>query len=290
VATRAEALGFDSVWVSDHVVIPSQIASPYPYDRPEPFTPDEAENVFEALTTMAFVAGRTERILVGSSVLVIPQREPILLAKQIATTDALCGGRLIVGVGVGWLREEFEALGVRTFDQRGAVADDELRLFRALWTQEGDISFHGATYRVDGVRFLPKPARRPGPPIWVGGNTRAALRRAAALGDAWHVIRMDLETLHRLAPELRAAAEQAGRAPDAVEITTRCTLYGPGAAPKGPARDWDLVGSAAEVAARIVAFREAGVRHLLLDLRAGDAGGGQPEVLEYFARDIRPLL
>src|SRR5262249_19084766 len=147
---------------------------------------------------LAFLAGRTSRVQLGVSVLVAPQRPVLLSAKQWATLDALAGGRTILGVGTGWLREEFEALGAATFAQRGTALDEALRIFRTAWSQPGPVAFAGEVYRFAPLRADPKPVRAGGPPIWIGGHGRRALRRAAELGDGWDGVRMGLD-------ELRAA-------------------------------------------------------------------------------------
>ena len=180
--TRAEALGFDSLWVADQVVVPSRLEPSYPYGTTRHYDIEGNQNFFEALTVLTYLAGRTSRVQLGTSVLVAPYRQPLLVAKQWATLDALSGGRTILGVGAGFMREQFEALGVDTFDRRGAATDEAIRLFRAAWAPGAEVSFAGEVYRFPPLRFLPKPARPGGPPIWVGGNGRRSIRRAAELG------------------------------------------------------------------------------------------------------------
>jgi len=190
VARTAEAEGYTSVWASDHLLVGP--------DFPRYGT------IFECLSTLAWVAAKTERVRVGSSVLVLPMRHAVVAAKQAATIDNLTGGRLILGVGAGWNEGEFERLGA-PFKSRGRVFDESLEVMRRLWTVETP-SFSGEFYSFGDSLFFPKPAARRGPPLWIGGGSDKALRRAARLGDGWHAdevlpddFRTKLETLRRYA-------------------------------------------------------------------------------------------
>src|SRR2546425_2467711 len=169
--------------IADHIVFPTAIASRYPY------TVSGASrgggDALEQLTLMAFVAGRTRTLRLVTSVMILPYRNPVLTAKMLATIDVLSRGRVTVGVGVGWLREEFEALDAPDFDRRGTVSDEYLRIFKTLWTQD-PASFEGEFYRFKALRCLPQPMQKPHPPIWIGGHSTPALRRAAALRGRLH--------------------------------------------------------------------------------------------------------
>ena len=209
-ARRADELGFDHLWISDHIVLPNQIAPRYPYDVTgvPPFMANADSPWCEPLTALSFLASCTQRIKLGTTVLVVPYREPVLTAKMVATLDYMSGGRVILGVGVGWMEEEFKVLGLDTFHERGKVTDEYLRVFKELWTQE-DPSFQGTYSQFSGIKFYPKPAQKPHPPIWVGGNTAPALRRAAWLGDGWLPTGagMDLENMARHIQRLRELTE-----------------------------------------------------------------------------------
>src|SRR5437762_6815193 len=176
---RGEALGFSSTMIADHVVFPVKIQSKYPYTADGRF-PGHGD-ALEQLSLMAFVAAKTRGLRLVTSVMILPYRNPVLTAKALATIDVLSKGRVTVGVGVGWMREEFEALGAPDFDRRGAVTDEYLRIFKTLWT-ESPASFAGRFYRFDALRCQPQPVQKPHPPIWVGGHSKPALRRAARLG------------------------------------------------------------------------------------------------------------
>jgi probable F420-dependent oxidoreductase len=188
-AIQAEELGFDDVWVYDHVVVPA--SSRYP-----------AAYAYEPLMTLAFAAAVTSRVGLGTSVLVLPYRHPVFLAKALGSLDQLSEGRLILGVGAGWLEPEFDALGV-PFDSRGTLVDEAIDVLRAAW--DGDpVTFAGPTVRLDEMRILPAPARRV--PIWVGGHSPPALRRAVERGDGWHgAFIWDDKVIAAVTAELRAS-------------------------------------------------------------------------------------
>src|ERR671924_1604801 len=172
VARRAEALGYDSLWASDHVVLPWRIASRYPYNATGAFPLPPATDFLEPLTALALVAGVTERVRLGTTVLVLPHRHPVLAAKMLATLDHLAPGRVILGAGVGWMREEIELLGA-PYERRGAWTDEAIRIMRACWTEER-AAFTGEFFRIPPVASVPRPPRGP-IPIWIGGHTRRAL-------------------------------------------------------------------------------------------------------------------
>jgi probable F420-dependent oxidoreductase len=189
-AEKADALRFDSLFVTDHVVMPvASGKSVYPYTTSGQFPGGLAQDYLEPLATLSHLAHATRRPRLGISVLVIPYRNPLLAAKMLATIDVLSKGRVVLGAGVGWLREEFEALGTPPFEERGQVTEDYIRLMRAAWTTD-PVTFESKHYSVRDVHVLPKPVQRGGIPVWIGGHTGAALRRAATIGDGWHPIAM----------------------------------------------------------------------------------------------------
>jgi probable F420-dependent oxidoreductase len=288
--TRAEELGFDSVWVSDHVVIPERMESTYPYGGPGTFTPATVGNCFEAITTLAFLAGRTSRIQLGVSVLVVPQRPPLLSAKQWATLDALAGGRTILGVGTGWLREEFVALGAETFERRGTALDEAIRIFRTTWSQPSPVSFAGEVYSFEPQHVNPKPARAGGPPIWIGGHGRRALRRAAELGNGWQGVPMSLEELSTVFATLEDLLGQHRRRLNDLELAMALAAFPPGTRSAGPPTDSYLVGSPAEMAERVRQYAALGIRHVLLHPEPRDSAASVAESMEFFAREVRPQV
>ncbi|HJR03101.1 MAG TPA: TIGR03619 family F420-dependent LLM class oxidoreductase, partial [Methylomirabilota bacterium] len=230
---HGEALGFSSVVVADHLVFPVTIHSKYPYTVSGAF-PGQGD-ALDQLSLMAFVAGKSRRLRLISSVMILPHRNPVVTAKMLATIDVLSGGRVTVGVGVGWLREEFQALGAPDFDRRGAVSDEYLRIFKTLWTQD-PASFRGEFYRFDALRCLPHPVQKPHPPIWIGGHSKAALRRVARLGDGWHPVGATPAVPLR-PPEMRASLDELRRFTEAerrdfaaLTISFKAPLYDPGQA------------------------------------------------------------
>jgi probable F420-dependent oxidoreductase len=204
VALAAEDFGYDSLWTTDHLVTPAGTYSPYLH-------------IYESLAVLAYLAGVTSKVKVGSSIIVLPMRDPVLAAKQFATVDRLSGGHLIAGVAAGWAEGEFKALG-SDFHNRGARLDEQIELLRALWTQPV-VDFDGRYYKVRDIIFEPKPLQEGGPPIWVGGNSPSAAKRAAKLGNAWHATSIPLDEFERRVRELRAAA---GRRQ--VAVTTRMAI------------------------------------------------------------------
>lgn len=291
-AVLAEDLGFDSIWVRDHIVVPTRTASSYPYSDTGVASFVGELPYCEALATLAYLAASTQRVRLGTHVLVLPYRHPVLTAKMVATIDYLSGGRLILGVGAGWLEEEFTAVGQPHFRERGAVTDECIRLFKELWTRD-EPSFHGRYYQVSDVKFYPKPVQKPHPPIWVGGHSHPAMRRAATLGDGWMPIGLRgpvglrPEELEERIAQLRDMATRAGRDPDAVEVCfcTNLAFTDGGPAGSGPLFN----GSAQKVAADIRCYQHIGVKHFVFSF-GSESVEQLVESMERFAREVRPLV
>jgi|SRR5581483_4325857 len=231
-AVEAEALGFGYLTLSDHVLIPRTIAAPYPYTDTGAFPLLENNDLQEQLTAIAWLAGQTRRIRFHTSVMVVPHRPAVLTAKILATIDVLSGGRLSVGCGAGWMAEEFAALGAPPFAERGAVTDECLQAFRALWTQDNP-RFEGRYIRFHDISFEPKPVQKPHPPLWIGGESAPALRRAARLGDGWYPIpanpQFPLDTFGRYrgaVARVRQLAAEAGREPAGLMLGYRTQRHG----------------------------------------------------------------
>ncbi|HET9855100.1 MAG TPA: LLM class F420-dependent oxidoreductase [Methylomirabilota bacterium] len=286
---RAEALGFSSVVIADHIVFPVTIQSKYPYTVSGAF-PGQGD-ALEQLSLMAFVAGKSRALRLISSVMILPYRNPVVTAKMLATIDVLSRGRVTVGVGGGWLREEFEALGAPDFDRRGAVSDEYLRIFKALWTQD-PASHRGEFYRFDSVRCLPHPVQKPHPPIWVGGHSKAALRRVARLGDGWHPVGANPAVPLR-PPELRASLDDLRRLTEAerrdfstLTISYKAPIYDAGQGVDGGAERRPFSGSQQAIADDIGTFAGLGVSELIFDFRS-ESLAQSLERMERFAPLIR---
>jgi len=212
-ARAAEAAGVESLWTVEHVVIPQGYASRYPYSSSGRMAGDERVSIPDPLVWLAYVAALTQRIRLATGVLILPERNPVVLAKELATLDVLSGGRVICGVGIGWLEEEFAAIGV-PFADRAARAEEAIAALRALWS--ADETFEGERFRFREARSYPKPLQPGGIPIVVGGHTRAAARRAGRYADGFFPAGREVADL---IAECRRAAERAGRDPASVEIT-----------------------------------------------------------------------
>lgn len=214
-AAACDATGVESVWTVEHTVVPAGYASAYPYSRDGRMPGPESSPIPDPLVWLTWVAAHSDRVRLATGILILPQRNPVVLAKEVATLDAMSRGRVMLGIGVGWLAEEFAALGV-PFSARGQRTDEYVAALRELWTAP-EPSFHGDFVDFERALSEPKPTQRP-VPIHVGGHSVAAARRAGRLGDGFFPVRA--KDLDALLPEMRAAAEAAGRDPDAIEVTT----------------------------------------------------------------------
>lgn len=251
-ARALEAAGFESLWVSDHIVMPASIGSRYPFAADGRATWSPETPYLDALVALALIAAATERATIGTAVLVLPLRNPVELAKQAASIDVASGGRLTLGVGAGWLREEFEALNV-PFEDRGARLEEWIALARACWTGRPPAARSGRYSLPDGVLCLPTPAHEV--PVLVGGHSQAALGRAGRIGDGWlgqqALPGLDPAVLAREVETVRAAAAAAGRDPDALRVVLRVV---------------EAAGRSAELAARLPELAAAGVHEIVVDV------------------------
>lgn len=209
----ADEFGIESLWTVEHVVVPKDYASPYPYSPTGKMPGGENSPIPDPLTWLTFVASATTRVRLATGILILPQRSPVVLAKECATLDVLSGGRLTLGIGIGWLKEEFDAIGV-PFDERVGRTEESIMAMRALWTS--DETFEGRFYSFKEARSFPKPVQPGGVPIVVGGHTKAAARRAGRLGDGFFPARGDIT---ELIVECKKAAADAGRDPESIELT-----------------------------------------------------------------------
>lgn len=285
--SRGEELGFHSVMIADHVVFPTRIESKYPYTVTGAF-PGEGD-ALEQLTLMAFIAAKTEKLRLVTSVMILPHRNPVLAAKVLATIDVLSKGRLTVGVGVGWMAEEFAALDAPDFAKRGAVSNEYLEIFAKLW-RGGPVSHRGEFYQFDEIRCEPIPVQRPGPPIWIGGHSRAALRRAARYGDGWHpvganaAVPLPADELAVLISELKQLTLAEGRDFDAMSLSFKAPLYDTAVAqPNGARRPFS--GADGQVIEDIHLYAGLGISELIFDIRAPSLTESLAR-MEHFAADI----
>ena len=279
-AVGVEEMGYDSVWVSDHIVFPLGVESRYPYAESGDFPLPAAVPWLEPVTTLTFVAGVTSRVRLGTSILVLPYRNPVVNAKALGNLAVLSGDRLIVGVGAGWLREEAEALGM-PWDERGRRTDEHIEVLRALWTQEAP-EFEGRFYRVKGVRCEPRPAQAP--PVWVGGHEPPSLRRAARLGDGWHAYRLGPEELAAGWRKVQSLAREAGRDAEALALSVRGPLSITEAANE---KVEPFIGTVEQISEMLRRYQEMGVAHVVFEPPILAGIDGALAAMERFAKELR---
>lgn len=291
---RGEALGFEYLTVSDHIVIPKSVAPEYPYAKDGRLV--SPENWMEQLTVLAWIAALSEKARLVTSVMVVPHRNPVHTAKILATADVLSGGRVVIGCGAGWMREEFEALQTPPFDERGEVTDEYLRVFKELWTNP-EPSFAGKYTRFRDIAFEPKPVQQPHIPIWIGGESSAALRRVVRLGDGWYPIganpKFPLATAELYAARvarLEAMAEAAGRDPATIDrayVANWPESGGPFELEGG--HRFLCTGTPEERARDIQELAGLGVRHMFFNFLSPTLEETL-ERTERFAKEVRPLV
>lgn len=216
-ARLAEEAGVESLWTVEHVVVPAGYESTYPYSKDGRMPGGEDVDIADPLVWLAWVGAQTSRIRLATGILILPQRNPLVLAKEVATLDRLTGGRVTLGVGIGWLREEFEVLGV-PFEERAARTEEHIEVLRTAWTQDSP-TFDGRFSSFQGAKSYPKPAQAGGVPIVVGGHSEGAARRAGRLGDGFFPGSGSVESTAHLVGVMRKAAEEAGRDADSIEVT-----------------------------------------------------------------------
>jgi len=289
-ATAAEAQGYAIIGVADHLIVPDRTSVRYPYTADGVWPGAPTGECFDAIATLSFLAGFTQTVKLLTSVLVVPHRPAVLTAKLLTTADVLSGGRVIAGIGTGWMKEEFAALQTPPYEERGAVTDEYLAAWQALWTQDHPAA-DGKHVQFSNVIYRPRPDK--GPPIWVGGESAPALRRTARFGDAWYPVSNNAQILLNTPAKLKAgidrlhqAAEKIGRDPGSIDIAY--VWFMP---PNWSARTNEdgsrrlFTGGADDMLADAAAFREVGVDHLIVYAQ-------QPtiektlEVQQRFAEDV----
>jgi probable F420-dependent oxidoreductase len=217
VAAESEARGISTLWVGEHVVLFEQYASSYPYAADGRIPAPSGSGLLEPMVTLSYLAACTKTVRLGTAMLLLPQRNPVYTAKEVSSLDWLSGGRADLGVGVGWLKEEFEALGV-PWERRGLRTDEYIEVLRTLWCDDTS-SFSGTTYTLPECEMFPKPLQQPHPPIHIGGETDAALRRAARVGQGWHTFNRSPAELAEGLARLDGFLAEAGRSRDELRIT-----------------------------------------------------------------------
>ena len=285
-ARRIEELGYYGLFVGDHIALPVRPETRYVGSSTGVAEFTSEHDIYEAFTLLSYLAGTTQRLRLGIAVQVLPYRPPLLNAKMVTTLDVLSGGRVVLGVGTGWCREEFTALDAN-FEERGAVADEHIKLFKAVCTGE-ELHFHGAHFHVEGTRILPRPLQLPNPPIWVGGDSPPAIRRAALLGDGWHPIRLTPDELAEKRRQLLGMREANQLPIDSYPTALGVPMH-LGDDPLPPAFRVALQGSPEAMASQAQAYASAGVDTFILRSTETDFSR-YIEAMEQFAQQVVPLL
>ncbi len=259
-AKRAEELGYDSLWVTDRLLYPVQPQSPYP-GSPDGSLPEGFKNVFDPLHALTFAAAHTSRVTLGTSVLVMSYRNPVLLAKSLATIDVLSGGRLRVGLGQGWSKDEHDATGVSLKD-RAARGDEVIQVLKAMWA-DNPVEFRGKFYNVARSQFDPKPVQKPHPPIYLAAYTPGAMKRVATLADGWMPAGVPAAGMAQMMEGIRGMAQQAGRDPSELKMVVRANVHVTGE-PMGDQRGI-FYGSPDEIKSDIQATKKIAADELFFD-------------------------
>ncbi|MEX2614733.1 MAG: TIGR03619 family F420-dependent LLM class oxidoreductase [Alphaproteobacteria bacterium] len=286
-AQFAEQAGFGSIWLADHIVFPTRFASRYPFSVKGDFPAPTDDPLLEPIAAMGVLAGATRRIRIGTAVLIIPYRNPIVTARQLITIDQFSGGRVILGAGVGWLKEEFEALHTADFALRGKVTDEYLEIFKAM-AAGGEVGFEGETYRFDPVHSVPGSIQRPHPPILIGGVSNPALRRVVRHGG-WLATALEPRQVPDRLAALKRFAEEAGRRYDDLELVYKLFI-----APGEPKQSvygnrQPGSGSQAQIVDDLKAILDAGFESVIIRYR-GDSAVEQTAQMARFADDVLPKL
>ena len=295
IVTEAETLNYGVLTVSDHIVVPKDIDSIYPYSEGGDFPGQAGGECMEQLTLLAWTAAMTRKAKLLTSVMVVPHREPLLAAKSLATTDQLSGGRVVVGIGTGWMREEFEAIGAPDFKKRGEVTDDYLRIFKKVWTD--DDAAHDSPYsKFANISFKPKPVQNPHPPIWIGGESGRAHRRVVELGDGWYPIGQNpnhpldsIELYKASRDRLFEKAEKAGRDPATIALGYNAPFHTTEEQKGSHGARQIMTGAAADRAADIAALKDLGVTTFVVNLLAADLPATLDRLRE-FAGEVMPKV
>lgn len=267
IAQSADRLGFHSAWVTDHVLLPQRDAARFGH-------------LYEAVTTLAWLAGATSQVRFGISSLVLPQRNPVIVAKQVATLDALSAGRAMLCVGVGWSAGEYANLGER-FEDRGSRIEEAIEVMRVLWRakREEPVTFHGQYYHFDEGVFSPPPVQPEGPPIWIGGHASVVLRRAALYADGWHASGASVDQLAKGAKSIRKTASER-----TITISARLRLSFDDSDPNAPLR-----GSTEKISETLHAYQHAGLEYAVIHFR-GQNLFAREEAMSLFAEEVIPTL
>jgi probable F420-dependent oxidoreductase len=287
-ARHAEEAGFESIWLADHVAFPVSFKSEYPYSAQGAFPTQLADPLMEPVATMGVLVGATRRVRIGTAALIMPYRNPVLLARMLVTLDQFSGGRIVLGAGVGWLEEEFKVLGAHDFRKRGRVTDEYLEIFKAICAG-GEVGYRGETYAFEPVFSVPGSVQRPHPPILIGGLSNAALRRVVRHGNGWLAVSAPPEKLRKSLALLARLATEAGRRLQDFSLVYKIFL-GIGEAKRGPfdARE-PGTGSLAEITDDLKRLFDLGFTRIIVRYR-GSSAADQMRQIDRFVTEIVPKV
>jgi probable F420-dependent oxidoreductase len=277
-------LGYDSVWVTDRLLFPINPKTPYPA-TPDGSLPEPYQRVLDPLETLTFVAGQTQRIALGTSVLDMPFYNPVVLARRLTTLDVLSGGRLRVGLGQGWSQDEYDAAGIAPRGL-GSRADEFLRVLKAIWTTD-PVEYQGRYFHVPKSIIQPKPVQKPHPPLYLAAYTPSALKRVATQADGWNPVGIPLAGMKQMMEGIRETARAAGRDPGKLELVVRANVWIT-SEPQGNDR-WIFAGAPAQITADIEAVRALGASELFFDATFSPGVRGEADFLRV-AEDLRRLV
>jgi probable F420-dependent oxidoreductase len=287
-ARYAEDIGFDSIWLADHIAFPVTFKSEYPYSATGDFPTRLADPLMEPIATMGVLVGATKRIRIGTAVLVMPLRNPLLLARMLVTLDNFSGGRIILGAGVGWLKEEFEALGTYDFAKRGRATDEYIEIFKAI-SAGGEVGYKGETYAFDPVFAAPRSVQRPHPPVLIGGTADPALRRVARLGDGWLAVSVSPDKLGERLATLRRMTKEKGRRYEDLSLVYKIFLN-IGEANRGRSGERETgTGSAEDIIDDLKRIYDLGFERVVVRYR-GTSSEELRRQIDRFVTDIVPKI
>jgi len=287
-ARHAEDAGFESIWLADHVAFPVSFKSEYPYSAQGAFPTQLADPLMEPIATMGVLVGATRRVRIGTAALIMPYRNPVLLARMLVTLDQFSGGRIVLGAGVGWLEEEFKVLDAHDFKKRGRVTDEYLEIFKAICAG-GEVTYRGETYAFDPVFSSPGSMQRPHPPILIGGLSDAALRRVVRHGNGWLAVSAPPEKLRERVAVLGRLVDEAGRRLGDFTLAYKMFLS-LGEAKRGPfdARE-PGTGSVAEIRDDLKRLFDLGFTKIIVRYR-GSSAADQMRQIDRFVGEIVPTV
>ncbi|MBO0741036.1 MAG: TIGR03619 family F420-dependent LLM class oxidoreductase [Hyphomicrobiaceae bacterium] len=285
---HAEATGWDSIWLADHIAFPVSFKSAYPYSAKGDFPTRLSDPLMEPMATMGVLVGATQRVRIGTAALIMPYRNPVLLARMLVTLDRFSAGRIIVGAGVGWLEEEFAVLGAHAFTKRGRVTDEYLEIFKAICAG-GEVSYRGETYAFDPIFASPGSLQRPHPPILIGGLSTAALRRVVRHGNGWLAVAAPPDKLRERLVVLERLAADAGRRIE--DLTLVYKIFLSIGEPRRDAfeRREPGTGSVAEITDDLKQLRDLGFANIIVRYR-GTSASEQMRHINRFVGEIAPRV